>query len=109
MEFEEYLHLIFIRNCAWIFPNPLTTLHLYKPASVKCAWLIFNMNLLMTTLDDDHIGSKSSLFFDHWIDRSGVFVTGQCNSMDSFSLTSNVTKFDVLGKNVGGPKKNHFF
>jgi hypothetical protein len=24
-------------------------------------------------------------------------------------LTSNVTKFDVLGKNVGGPKKNHFF
>jgi len=59
---------------------------------------------LISKFGGDHIGSKSSLFFDHWIDKSGVLVTGQCNSMGLFSFTSNVIKFDTFGKRDGGPK-----
>jgi hypothetical protein len=106
---NEVLHLIFNRNCACILPNPLTTLHLYKPASVKCARWIFNKNRLIIKFGGDHIGSKSSLFFDHWIDKSGVLVTGQFNSMGLFSFTSNVIKFDTFGKRDGGPKNHRFY
>jgi len=71
---------------------------------VICAWWIVKSNRLIIKFDDDHIGSKSSLFFDHCIDRSGEFVTGQWSSIDWLSLTFNVTKFDAFGRNIGGPR-----
>lgn len=108
-ELNKNLHLTLIRNWTCTLPNPLTTLHLYRPASVDCTFGIFNRKRLINRFVDDHIGSRSSLFFDHWIDKSGVLVTGHCNSIGSFSSTFNVTKLDAFGRRIGGPKMSFIY